>query len=148
MKLNYLQRIACLCITGAIRNTPQVVLEQVVLEDFIEFEDMKTAYRFEKFVTHNRSINYSHTVSLSKLISTYKVLEAHSDRLPKPIFLFDRQFGLVTTHDTGEVARLVEGANASFFTDASVTTEGGGIAIYNKTSNQSSAFPMGKYASI
>lgn len=152
MKLNHLQRVACLGITGALRTTPQVALDTILglprLEEFIQVEAMRTAYRLNTFIKPNIFIRNTHIDSLTNLTQIDKMIEAHTDRIAKPVFHFDRQFDVKITRNLEDFAREVDWADARFYTDASVNSEGSGIAYFDEMANQAQGYPMGTNACI
>lgn len=89
MKLNYLQRVASLAITGALRSTPQVALDTLLQlpcsEVFIESEAMKITFRLKSQIKINSFHRNSHNECHSKLIRMDNILEAHLDKLTKTI---------------------------------------------------------------
>lgn len=120
MKLNHLQRVASLGITGALRTTPQVALDTLLrlprLKDFIQAEAMKTAFRLKSQIKTSFIPKRSHTESLHQLIDSDKLLEAHSDRLSKPVFHFNRLFSVRITKSLEEFFREHDWADARFYT--------------------------------
>lgn len=150
MKLNHLQRVACLNMTGAMSTTPQAALDVLLqlprLEDFIEAEAMKTAYRLQP--NSGQSCRGSHIDSLGNITKLDPLLGFQADWLPKPQFMFDRSFEIIIAKNLEEFVRIHEWADACFFTDASIRAEGGGIAVFNELTNTVKTAPFGLNATI
>ena len=83
-------------ITGAMSTTPQLALDTLLglpkLEDFIETEARKTAYRIRNLTKYDPFVGKSHSDALRDLFNMNRILEAPSDRLTKPVYTFDRSF--------------------------------------------------------
>jgi len=150
MKLNHLQRVASLSVTGAMSTTPQKALDVILglprLEDFIEAEAMKTAFRLKPET--NPYLKNSHVDSLSNILKLDNLRGCPTDRLCRPIYQFDRLFNTQAVENLEEFIAIHEWADASYFTDASVKPNGSGMAIFDECTNYTSVYSMGTTATI
>ncbi|RZK37795.1 MAG: hypothetical protein EOO61_08560, partial [Hymenobacter sp.] len=151
-QLNHLQRVAGLSITGAMSTTPQIALDTLLglpkLEDFIEVEARKTAYRIRNQIKYDPFVRKSHSDALQDLFLMDKILEAPSDRLTKPVYTFDRSFEVLKAETRNDFFSHHEWAEFTFYTDGSVNDRGSGCGFVDINSNSSNSIPLGKYASV
>lgn len=91
MKLNHLQRVACLAITGAMSTTPQMALEALLmlpkLEKYIEAEAKNSAFRLRGRISEQQLRIKGHTEALNNLYRYRGVLGADYDHI-NAVYMF------------------------------------------------------------
>lgn len=150
-KLNHLQRVACLAITGSMSTTPQAALESLLylpkLEDYIMAEAKNTAYRLKHCITDAMYRSATHTNIVQKLLNHKRILDATSDRM-QPKYIFERQFQVIVPDksewDNGNYT--VEYRSNVFFTDGSVRKTGSGFGIFRAGQHTAKSGPCGNFA--
>lgn len=151
-KLNHLQRVASLCITGAMRTTPQAALDTLLnlpqLDVYIEAEASKTAYRMRNRVGGITVGRRNHSLVLRNLYRMEPILEGPSDRIAKSLFLFDKNFSTIYTNDLNEYCEQYNWAESAFYTDASVKRNGSGLAWFNASTGTSFKLSTGKAINV
>jgi ribonuclease HI len=151
-RMNHLQRVACLCITGALNTTPQLALDTLLglprLEDFIESEARKTAFRLRAQLRSTFCPRLSHVDALKHLYYIDRVLEAPADKLVKPSFNFERKFEIIKTENLNDFWQHKRWAQTSYFTDGSVRDQGGGCGFYCETENIALSIPLGRTVTV
>lgn len=151
-KLNHLQRVACLCVTGAMSTTPQTALDILLslprLEDFIEGEAMKTAFRLKHIIRYNPYLRNTHVDALENTLEIESILGAPCDRLINSRYIFERNFDVIITRDLNDFCRVVQWANVAFYTDGSLKSKGSGYGIHCIETDTNESIPLGNLATI
>ena len=76
------------------------------------------------------------------------ILNAPSDRLPKPQYMFRRNFKVIYTKELNDFCREVQWADTSFFTDGSLKNDCGGYSVHCLLPEVNKSVSMGRHATI
>ncbi|KAL1447090.1 hypothetical protein WDU94_000567 [Cyamophila willieti] len=151
LALGKLQRLACLCITSAMKSTPTAAMETLLnlppLDIVIRGEARMGAYRLQQNNLWKRQL-YGH----SKIILTVHdpVLNMGSDHmtvktsLNKSINTGIKPALDWVKHETG----LISKGCLVWYTDGSKTDEGSGAGIHGVRPKVDISIPLGKHASV
>ncbi|XP_031633393.1 uncharacterized protein LOC116347098 [Contarinia nasturtii] len=132
--------------------TPQAALDVLLslpkLEDFIESEAMKTAFRLKAQTKQNLFVKDPHTEALKNLFAIDRVLEAPSDRLAKLSYNVDSKFEVIVTENLNEFFQHSTWAHSSYFTDGSVRDTGSGCGFYCMRESTTFSTPLGQTTTV
>lgn len=152
-KLSRIQRLACLCITGAMRSTPTATMEILLgltpLDIEIKAKARVCAHRLtcgNNWVDKNNHIGHTRIVGRSILHNP--IFEMGTDTLPIQ-YSFFKPFTLICDRSMwmqGEPDLPMNGL--IWYTDGSKTANGTGAGIYGVRPRVSLSFNLGKYATV
>ena len=147
-KLNKLQRLACLLITGAMKTCPTAAMEVIIgitpLHIHIEAEAARGAL---KHVTLNGEVDTRGHMSILNKIPNWEYL-AHGTDMTLKAYDFDKPFSTTILEREGwSIEKLHIGKNDSvWYTDGSKTEEGTGFGVYGPRTRISCS--LGKTSTI
>jgi ribonuclease HI len=148
LELTKLQRLACLCITGAMRSTPTAALETLLnlpsLTIYIKAEARMAAYRLQ--ITGNWRPGPVDGHSRITSVVTNSLFDMSSDlMLPK----INTEKPFETQLNWGEVNRTHSRENSiTWYTDGSKTVNGTGAGIHGTHPEHSISLSLGVYATV
>lgn len=153
-KLNHLQRMVCLAITGAMHTTPTAAMESLLgfLPLHIQIESVAKSELYRLPITNQATINCyneGHTKIWRNMVIKYPILSATSDF--EPIYPFtDLNFN-VRFPDREEWTELnslpIEG-DITFYTDGSLKDDRSGAGIYCPSPEFRLSVSLGRYVSV
>ena len=153
-KLEQLQRLACLGVTGVIRTTPTAALEALLdlvpLHLLIEAEARKAAYRLKcGGQWKEEGERLGHTRALTNAVRAHSLLEARSDRIA-PTFSFSVPFKVIIPkrEDWNPLRNILGSADIVWFTDGSKSDVGSGAGIYGEKPRAKLFHTLGKFATV
>jgi len=152
-KLEHLQRLACLFITGALRTTPTKALEIIVdllpLPIFIMQTAMLACIRLR--VSHQWVHSYcGHTVIQTHLEQIAPLTLFRGDKIV-PSYTFDNNYVIcIPNKDDWQTQSLRIPDDIVCYTDGSRLQKLGrtGASVYNQTTDSKLTFPLGRYSTI
>ena len=152
-KLNHIQRLACLYITGAVRTTPTLALEIIVglrpLDIHIKQEAMLSCYRMR--INGQWTQTYCGHTGIINSLTTYAPLSQMRSDKTLPQYIFDKNYIVSIPSKEDWSNREVEIPDDIIcFTDGSRHRGLGksGASVYNQTTNQEQVLPLGKYSTV
>lgn len=137
-KLNHLQRVICLAITGAAKSSPTLALETILhlppLESFIQAEARMTAFRMKAYIKPAQAKYMGHHSILDQLYEYDRSLQAFSDKCD-PMYIFQKTYRVVYPSVTSseQAETTLEAEVDLWFTDASINENGSGYGVYSQT---------------
>lgn len=145
-RLEHVQRLACLCATGAMKTTPTAAMEAILcitpLNLFIEEAALRTALRLESVgLWHIKGGITRHARILEEATTTDPLLKMSNDRIP-PIYNFKKNFEVRLTTSGSDLP------DVSIYTDGSKMDCGSGAGVYSEDLNLHSTIPLGTYTTI
>lgn len=151
--LQKVQRLACMCITGAIKTAPTSALETFLnlppLALFIEGEALSTALRMldnNEWIKTGTQTGHALILTKSNLIDTNLFMKSDST---KPIYSFDKAFKvIIPKKEEWQVENHFTGTCINIYTDGSRTEDRSGAGIYSNEENINISTPLGKFASV
>lgn len=153
-KLNTLQRLACLSITGAMRSTPQDTMDALLmlpkLDDFISVEAQNASIRVLKLWSQKiNSVKDGHSSILLKVLEQNKIFAAKFDHINVK-FNFNKTFKTIvpSREDWNTYERFANDNFDLWFTDGSVNRVSSGYGVYNANNDTRIYGNTGKYATI
>ncbi len=154
MQLGRVQRLACLCITGAVRTTPTAAMEVLLalpsLHIHIRMEAMATSYRMSTVNQWNKG-NVGHKRIWGLMRDISPLHQFRSDHII-PQFLFDKDYDISFPKREDWLNNLVSIPENSLlcYTDGSRLTDveqsGAGVHIVGEDFDES--MPLGQYATV
>ena len=150
-QLEYLQRLACLYVTGAMRTTPTAALEIIIgivpLAVFIKQEAMSACYRL-KLSSQWVQTNCGHTQISGQLSQFIPLSRLRCDKILAQ-YSFDRNYE-VHIHSRQEWIHnnILLNDEVVCYTDGSRTAHLSGAGIYNSTDNTERILPLGQLCSV
>lgn len=148
VKLQRLQRLACMATTGCMRTTPTAALEAMLglppLHLFIQQEATMTAVRLKTLQLWGKKVT-QHTAVLEGFYNEFPMAKATNDRIPKQ-FVFDKKYKIQLHED-----HRCEGLNPAelrIFTDGSKTGTGTGAGVFSEDLNIHIATPLGVHNTV
>ena len=152
-KLNHIQRLACLYITGAVRTTPTLALEIIVrlrpLDNHIKQEAMLFCYRMR--INGQWTLTYcGHTGIINSLTTHAPLSRMRSDKT-LPQYIFDKNYAVSIPSKEDWNNQSVETPDDIIcFTDGPRHRGLGnsGASVYNQTTNQEQVLSLGKYSTV
>lgn len=151
-KLNSIQRMASLAITGAMSSTPTVTLEALLdlppLGVFIQGQARMGAYRLQQTGCWRSRWPLTGHQKISQVISG-DALHMPSDHMT-PRLSVDKTFKtkILPREDWGSGRASYDEDDVVWFTDGSKTEEGSGSGIYGIRPEGSIVLSLGKYATV
>jgi ribonuclease HI len=152
-KINQIQRLACLSITGVMTSTPTAALEILLslppLDLFLKQEAELTVYRLYKggnWIAQER--DFGHARILAELKSKFREVEMPDDQI-SATFCFERNFETrqPTRSDWESRTPPIE-ADVTVYTDGSKTDEGTGAGIHSEELDCNISMPLGVYTTV
>ena len=150
-KLEHLQRLACLYISGAVRTTPTAALEIVLgitpLSVYVKQEAMAACNRL-KLAAQWVFTNCGHTLIYLHLSNLIPISRMRCDKIPTT-FIFGNNYTVETpSREEWEdnTVRLYD--NTVCFTDGSRSLRHTGAGFYNHTTGEQSSLPLGTLSSV
>ena len=150
-RLNSLQRLACLCISGAMKSTPTAALEIILgitpLDIHIKTEARCSASRMNangEWKQHPGKIGHT---KITDIIND-ELLEMQTDQM-NAIYNFEKPFSIRCDSDLwtkGIPASLAEGL--TWYTDGSKTADGAGAGIFGERPRVDITVALGKHATV
>jgi ribonuclease HI len=150
LKLNSVQRLACICITGAIKSTSTTAMETLLnmppLDIFIKGEARMGAYRLELNNNWIKRNQQGHARITSTV--TNPLLDMGSDRM-LPKLTFDKPFKvLINWEEWKQMEQQCLTKGLVWYTDGSKTDTGTGAGIHGETQRCNIHVPLGKYTTV
>ena len=149
-RIDRVQRLACLSITGAITSTPTAALEVLLslppLDLFVKQEAELIVYRMYKsgcWIAQNRS--FGHARILSDLKRSFSEVEMPEDSM-QATFCFERNFETRVPNRSDWEDKTQ--ADVVLYTDGSKTDEGTGAGVYSEEMDYNISIPLGKYTTV
>ena len=147
--LNSVQRLACLCMTGAMRSTPQAAMETLLdlppLDLIIKGEARLGAYRLK--CSNNWKPGNGHSRIDQIVTDPEGILLMGSDYMV-PIFSFEESFQVdLTGHDKLRDDPCHPGC-LMWYTDGSKSDHGTGAGVHGKSPRHDLRIPLGKLATV
>ena len=155
-QLAKVQRLACICITGAVRSTPTAALEVLTnlapLHVVAKQHAMAAHYRIKISKQWNSRVSGVHTVIKEALPQCAPSSVLRSDWIT-PAFQFKEVLDIhLTSHldwDVGNQDKVLgDGGALRCFTDGSLANGRAGAGLFVPRWRISKAFPLGKFASV
>jgi len=152
-KLEHIQRLACLAITGAVRTTPTLALEIIVglypLSIHIKQEAMLACYRM---ITNGqwKQTCCGHTGIKSSLMAHAPLSQMRSDKI-LPQYIFDKNYTVsIPSKDDWGNHNVELPDDIVCFTDGSKHRgkNQSGASVYNQTTKQEQVLPLGKHCTV
>lgn len=149
-KLSKVQRLACLCITGAMRSSPTAAMETMLnlppLDIFIKGEARMGAYRLNCNGNWKTQNHIGHTRIMNMIANP--ILNMGSDvMIPK--FSYDKPFEVQLDWEEWRHQERQSWSNDLFwYTDGSKTDDGSGAGIYSEALKQNISLPLGRYTTV
>ena len=132
IKLNKIQRLACVLTTGAIRTTPTAALEALLnlppLHIFMKMEAQITNYKLR--TNENPFMRKLTDEHLDKEQEEDSVLKLKNSDFMKPKYHFDLPFKVTIPTRQEWVINEMNGDALNFYTDGSKTENGTGFGVY------------------
>lgn len=155
-KLNHLQRMCLMALSGAFSSTPTAALEALFnirpLQIFLKQEAYSCAYRFQAngLWYHDPNNNSSHTRLWSHIITWDKFVLAPSD-VTLPISFpnsdLNISFPLRSEWTSGYVERTISN-NIIVFTDGSLLDGKAGAGVYSQELRLQQSYSLGTYCTV
>ena len=152
-KMDYVQRLACLSITGVMTSTPtaamEILLSLTPLDLFVKQEAEMIVYRLYKggyWVAQDQ--NFGHASVLARLKREFREVEMPEDSM-QACFCFERNFETrLPQRSDWELGEPPVEADVSVYTDGSKTSEGTGSGIYSEELDYKISIPLGVYTTV
>jgi len=152
-RIDRVQRLACLSITGVMTSTPTAALEVLLslppLDLFVRQEAEMISYRLYKggnWIAQDR--NFGHASVLARLKEEFSEVEMPEDSM-QATFCFERNFKTcLPRRSEWENGRLPTVADVTVYTDGSKTSEGTGSGIYSEDLDYNISIPLGVYTTV
>ena len=152
-KLEHIQRLACLYITGAVRTAPTTALEIIIglvpLPVYIKQEAMVSCHRM-KINSQWVQTCCGHTGIGNHLMVNAPLSKMRCDRV-LPQYIFDKNYIVsIPSRDDWSNQDINMPDDIICYTDGSKYREHGqsGASVYNQTENKEYALPLGKYSTV
>ena len=146
-KLQQLQRIACLMITGAMSSSPTIALENMLnlppLDIYVEQVAMTALLRLQQASSDQKKVAELRACELwRRAASEQPLLESHTDLIP-PKFCYNRPYGLELQSPSSRANKTL-----SVYTDGSKTVGGSGAGIFSHDLQLNLWIPLGMHATV
>ena len=149
-KLNSLQRLALLCITGAMSSTPTTAMEAFLsltpLDLFIKGEARLGAYRLQASGNWRTGRNTGHSTIINLVTEPAGILLMGSDQIQKQ-YSFKKPFQVNLNWKEWN-AHTDTSKSIMWFTDGSKTTEGTGSGVHGVRPRHNICFPLGQFSTV
>ena len=155
-KLNHLQRMACMGITGAMRTTPTLAMETLLnlapLYVEVEVHARATLYRLRNLnMWHDRGNLSGHRQLWTSLRESDIIFEMRSDSM---MATFNSSPPLFKTHFPSrecwakEEGKILHSGAQVWFTDGSMKEGKTGAGVYSQSPPRSICIPLGRHATV
>ena len=155
--LNRVQRMACLCSTGAMRGTPtlalQVLLNLPPLHIFVEMEAMAACYRLKRVGEWRFNTAVAGHLMIAEQMGTKVPLLAHRSDFQIPSFDFEKSYTVLIPSRLEWDERgvgLLPPDSLVCYTDGSrmAASELSGAGVHFEGQGVDLVFPLGKFATV
>ncbi|XP_050311838.1 uncharacterized protein LOC126747328 [Anthonomus grandis grandis] len=149
-KLDKVQRLACVCITGAMKTCPTAALEVIVnlapLHLAVEGAAKRAMFRLARDRTNSRDIDQRAWVSQTRSIPLFDLPKDEITRECHFVRNFSTKIDSKSDWENGSVARSLKQNTIKWYTDGSKTEKGTGAGVFGPGTKYSE--PLGKYTSV
>ncbi|KAG7307057.1 hypothetical protein JYU34_007191 [Plutella xylostella] len=147
-KLQKLQRLACVAITGCMKSTPTAALEVLLdlppLHLVVKQEAAAAAFRLRAAGLWANNSTASHTSIMLEAIKHQPMMAAIGDRIPL-IHIFKRHYNIQLHEEPRDQSSIYE---LRIYTDGSKKTSGTGAGVHSDDLNIHFSLALSKYNTI